>query len=391
MVESPLLIFTVAFSTRMASALYILTRYFEPNLLFAQNEPSHIAAALASGHGFSSPYAGTPISPTAQQPPIYPLILGGIFKLFGIYTSESAWAAVLLNALAGAATALLLLRLGRTTFSSKVGLMAAWIWTLPWMYRSLAFSTSLNSFYLAALGLTAFLFFLLKVLHSDRSWFLLGMYSGFLALLQPAILEIIFLYGIWIGFRKGRYRGVTLACAGALIIITPWTVRNYMALGHFVPLRDNFGLELWVGNRPGMHGTADFAAPFPDHDSSEYARMGERAFMDEKLREAKAFIKADPFAFLWRTTQRVAEFGYVPYSRGYLVVSLAAWIGGLLAVRKNRTAWVLVAPLLIYPTVYYITHVFSSYRHPIEPIMILLVAYCISEIPLKWRTVRLRF
>ena len=379
MAESPLLIFGAAFSTRMAAAIYILTRYFEPNVLFIQNEPSHIAAALASGHGFSSPYAGMLPAPTAQQPPVYPFILAGIFHLFGIFTTESAWAAVVLNALAGAGTSLVLFHLGRIAFGGKVGLVAAWVWALPWMYRALAFSTSLNSFHLTALGLTGFLVYLLHVLQSDRRWFSLGLYSGVLVLLQPAVLGIILPYGIWLTLAKGRYRSVTLACAGAFLLISPWTIRNYMALGHFIPLRDNFGLELWVGNRPGMHGTADFAAPFPDHDTSEYAQMGERVFMDQKLAQAEAFIRADPSAFLWRITHRIAEFWYVPYSWGYVFVSLTSWVGGLLAIRNNRNGWLWLIPLATYPIVYYVTHVFSSYRHPIEPIMILLSTYCIYE------------
>jgi hypothetical protein len=150
---SPLVIFGAAFLTRLASAAYILSRYSGPQLLFVGNEPSHIAAALACGLGFSSPYANVPTAPTAQQPPLYPSILAGVFKVFGIYTVESAWTAVVINILAGAVTAVLLYYVGRLHFGETVGIFAAWLWVLPWMFRLSTFSVSLTNAYLAALGL----------------------------------------------------------------------------------------------------------------------------------------------------------------------------------------------------------------------------------------------
>jgi 4-amino-4-deoxy-L-arabinose transferase-like glycosyltransferase len=377
--DSPFVIFIVAFATRLAAALYILKRYYEPGLLFIQNEPSHIAAALASGLGFSSPYAGAPLAPTAQQPPVYPFILAGLFKTFGIYTAQSAWAAVLLNILAGAATSVLLYKLGKAQFGSTAGIVAGWVWTLPWMYPAIAFSAGLSSPYLTALGLTAFVLWLLNVLKTDRHSFGLGMYGGLLVLLQPSLLGILIPYGLWLGFRKTRLRGVLLACAGTVVVIAPWTMRNYVALGRFVPIRDNFGLELWVGNHPGMQGTADFTGDFPDHDPSEYARFGEIRFMDKKWDEAKTFIAADRIAFVQRTLHRVAEFWFVPYSRLYLLLSLASWLGGVLTIRNGRNGWLWMTPLAFFPLVYYVTHVFSSYRHPIEPIMMLLAVYAFLE------------
>ena len=105
---SPAVIFVAALTTRLAAAVFIFRNYFGPQLLFVQNESSHIASALVAGSGFSSPYANVPITATAQQPPLHPLILAGIFRLFGTCTIASAWAAVALNILAGALTAVLL-------------------------------------------------------------------------------------------------------------------------------------------------------------------------------------------------------------------------------------------------------------------------------------------
>ena len=41
-----------------------------------------VAASLAAGHGFSSPY-WIPTGPTALVPPVYPFLLTLVFRVFG--------------------------------------------------------------------------------------------------------------------------------------------------------------------------------------------------------------------------------------------------------------------------------------------------------------------
>jgi 4-amino-4-deoxy-L-arabinose transferase-like glycosyltransferase len=377
---SPLVIFGAAFITRQASATYILSTRFGPQLLFTQNEPSHIAAALVSGLGFSSPYSGAPAAPTAQQPPLYPFILAGIFKLFGPYTVASAWAAVLVNVLAGAVTAVLLYYVGRVHFGENVGILAAWLWVLPWMYRPNAFSVSLTSAFLAALGLTALFLCVPTTLEAKRGWLLLGIYAGLLVLLQPSLLAIVLVYGGWLAWSKGRSPRALIAVAGLLLALAPWTARNFVTFGRFIPFRDNFGLELWLGNRPGMHGTVDFAGDFPDHDPSNYARLGELRFMDGKFDAAMEFIASDPDGFAGRVLRRALEFWYVPYPFSWIVVSILGWIGAVLSAWKNKRGWVWLIMLAVFPLVYCVTHNFPTYRHPIEPLVVLLAAYAIVAI-----------
>ncbi|HLM81584.1 MAG TPA: glycosyltransferase family 39 protein [Terriglobales bacterium] len=377
---SPAIILGAALATRLASATYILSSRFGPQLLFVRNEPSHIAAALVSGLGFSSPYAGAPNAPTAQQPPLYPLILAGIFKLFGICTVASAWTAVLVNVLAGAVTAVLLYFVGRLHFGETVGILAAWLWVLPWMYQTNAFSVSLTTAYLAALGFTALLLWVPKRIEGNRRWLVLGICSGLLVLFQPALLTVVLVYGGWLAVSKGSSPRILIALAGLLLTLAPWTVRNYVTFERFIPLRDNLGLELWLGNRPGMQGTVDFSGDFPDVDPSNYARLGELAFMDGKLDASRKFILSDPAAFVGRVLRRMVEFWYAPYPFPWIAVSILGWLGATWAIRKDRNGWVWLIMLTVFPLVYYVTHNFPTYRHPIEPLIVLLAANAIVEI-----------
>jgi hypothetical protein len=167
-------------------------------------------------------------------------------------------------------------------------------------------------------------------------------------------------------------------------MLVPWTIRNYVQLGRLVPIRDNFGLELWLGNRPGMQGTVDYHGDFPDHDPSAYARLGELRFMDAKLQEAKEFIASDPISFLERCLRRSVEFWYIPYSPPWILVSVLGWVGAVFAWKRKGIAVLLTVPLLAFPPVYYVTHTFPTYRHPIDPVIILLAAYAMVEIRAWW-------
>src|ERR1700690_3285999 len=61
-------------------------------------EPGNIAASVATGKGFSSPFR-VETGPTAWLTPVYPVLLAGIFRLFGLYTFASFVAAAGFNIL----------------------------------------------------------------------------------------------------------------------------------------------------------------------------------------------------------------------------------------------------------------------------------------------------
>lgn len=81
-----------------------------------QQETGNIAYSLAVGKGFSSPWLRES-GPTAYLAPVYPLLVAGIFRIFGIETIHSFFAAASLNIIFSAAAC------GR--FSSPVNVLLA--------------------------------------------------------------------------------------------------------------------------------------------------------------------------------------------------------------------------------------------------------------------------
>jgi 4-amino-4-deoxy-L-arabinose transferase-like glycosyltransferase len=341
---------------------------------FRHNEPARIAAHLANGEGFSSPYAGSPIAPTAQQPPLYPFLEAVAFKIFGVYSLAALRAIVWMNVLAGAAITLLIYLAGRRYASTVVGLMAGWTWAL--LPAIAATDVYISNYALTTLVVLIWLLVIPRMPASSKAWILLGLGLGVAVLLNSALL---ILFPASYGWLVKKRRHALMALVTTVAVMTPWLIRNYFALGHFYPmLRDNVGLELYIGNHAAMQengvacawnlcaGTYDYANAYQG-----VAEMGEVPFIQKRTREAVAYIRAEPGRFLQRSAKRLAGFWLLPYPWFYLVITVLAWIGAVQIAGPLGTF--LVVMFGLYPVVFYATQIAwaTSYRHPIEPLMLL--------------------
>src|SRR5947209_9112664 len=79
--------FFIAFALRVGAIVLLHTYKFRTSdAHFSIGwEMGRIGEAIASGHGFSDPFEGR-TGPTAWEPPLYPYIIAGVFRVFGIYT-----------------------------------------------------------------------------------------------------------------------------------------------------------------------------------------------------------------------------------------------------------------------------------------------------------------
>ncbi|HXW93576.1 MAG TPA: glycosyltransferase family 39 protein [Terriglobales bacterium] len=388
LVQSPAVVFVVAVSVRLGAAWQLLPEkagiYFYRN-----NEPSRIAWALVSGHGYSSPWPNTPLLATAQQPPGYPLLLAAIFRVFGAYSLSSLWTAVALNAVFAALTAITMLQIGMARFGTPVGVLAAWVWSC-WLYEA-AVSIRLWESALSALCLSIVLLLLPAVAASTRAsrWLGFGLLAGVAVLTNTTLLALVPFFWLWLwiscrGQGRSCNRWLLGSVAMCVLVLTPWTIRNYIAFHRVIPLRDNFGLEFWVGNHEDMT-----SRDFPLFNPAEYNRLGEIQFMEAKRQDGLQFVRQHPLQFCRSSLRRAQRFWTEPQGSAWRWISPLAWLGGFLAIRRKgiQAAEYLVV-LLIFPLVYYITHTFPTYRHPIEPVILLLGAYATVTVSQRVATVR---
>src|SRR5580698_6390463 len=372
----------VVFLVALAARLWVLAQLLPSNAwrdFYQYNEPSHIAWSIVSGSGYSSPWANTLAMPTAQQPPVYPYFLAGIFGLAGAYTNLSLWIAVGLNAVISSLTAVVILQIGKRIFGTPTGVLAAWIWSC-WIYEAVV-SIRLWESSLSALLLAVGLCLLPELAASVRPkfWLIFGALAGVAALTNTTLLSVFPLFWLWLWFscrRRGLSCGrwLTASVVVCVLVMLPWTIRNYIVFHRLMPIRDNFGLELWIGNHEWV--THVFDRDFPILDPSEYNRLGEIGFMESKRNIALQFIGQHPAEFLRFSGRRILLYWSAPDPVAWSLVSLLAWVGLILALRrKGLEAMPYAAVLLFFPVAYYVTHSFPTYRHPIEPVMLLFAAY----------------
>ena len=368
-------------------------------------EMGRIAAAIASGHGFSNPFQ-TPTGATAWEPPLYPYLTAGIFRLFGIYSYASAFVLLTINSFFSALTAIPIYLIGKRTFGYTVALWSAWMWAvLPFtMYWSTkwVWETSLSALLLAVIFLCALK---LEEAASWRLWAGFGALWGVAALNNPSLLSFLPVSFLWIWYRRRKMGRTWLAGSAVAVLVmaalvTPWVARNYSVFGKLIFIRDNFGSELRLGNGPGADGTwMWYLHPTQNVlQMREFQRLGEVAYIAERKREALAFIAQNPlrfvelsakrFIYYWAGLPRSSKIAVLaPIKNSLFLASsiLALWgLGRALRKRAPRASlffWL----ILVYPAVYYLVFPHPRYRHPIEPEMLLLGVYLITEAGKKSR------
>jgi 4-amino-4-deoxy-L-arabinose transferase-like glycosyltransferase len=390
----------VAFALRVGWIIIAHTykfKTFDDNFSFGW-EMGRIGRSLAQGQGFSNPFSEI-TGPTAWEPPLYPFLIGAVFRLFGVYTHASALVLLTINSLFSALTCIPIFLIARRCFDEKLAIWTGWLWAVmpPVMYwcTRWVWETSL-----AAL-LLAILFWLTLDLEKKDGllpWVRFGMLWGIAALANTSLLAFLPASGLWVWYRcwkcgKSSLIGIALSALIFVACIAPWLMRTYRTLG-VASLRSNFGAELRIGNGPGADGTwREYLHPTQNvYQMRLYRELGEIAYVAERKREALAFIRQDyprflglsvkRFIYYWGGVPRLSEIPALAPAKNsvFLASSVLALWGLGRALRKRRPgAWLFLWLILLYPAVYYAVFPHPRYRHPIEPELGILMVYVISE------------
>jgi Dolichyl-phosphate-mannose-protein mannosyltransferase len=387
-----------------------------------QQETGNIAYSLAQGKGFGSVFRAD-TGPTAWLAPVYPLLIAGIFKICGSFTTRAFFAAVFLNILFSSAACVPVFFAGKRIGGLGVASLAAWLWAFFPNAMMMPFEWIWDTS-LSALLAATILWATLALAESERvlNWCAYGLLWGFALMTNPALGALLpFLLG-WYAYRgrparpggiayravdesRQRWRRVALSVGVAILCCVPWTIRNYTAFHRFIPLRSNLPFELWLGNNDifDEHARNGRKVITRTEETRRYAQLGETAYMQEKRQLAISFVASHPDLELRLTRRRFAAFWTGVESpfrtlretdsnlvRGILLCSLFTAVGafvGVLVLWRRRSA--ITFPLaifpLIFPCLYYITHADLRYRHPIDPVLCLLTAIAATS---AWELVR---
>ncbi len=250
-----ILLLAVAFLIRMG---YILEIRDAPHTLAPSVDAAfhhQWAKRVASGDPGDLPFF---------RAPLYPWLLGGIYKFFGDSPLPSRIFQVLLSTL----TVWLLWSLGRRLFGATVG----WISGIVYAFYGLSI------YFAGELLITTLIVFLDLVIlwllvryHSNGKywqWGLIGLMIGLSAIARPNILIVlpVVLVVLWTANWQQsmgrRINNLIMVCLGLIIPILPVTLANRIGGGEWVLIATQGGVNFYIGNNPEATGAHAILPPF---------------------------------------------------------------------------------------------------------------------------------
>lgn len=386
-----------------------------------------VAHNLAEGHGFSlgrkhwGAHTATPRSQeesdgyvvTALKEPLYVGLIAAGFRFVGPATQP-----ILLGfqILCLSLTGVVLYRLGSRLFDPWTGCAAGALLVLMPVAREGALE-GLSEATVSGLLVAGAALALVRCLDEPRlrRALALGLLLGTSALVLASTLAFVPIaaFLVLLAADAPRMLRAKMACVlvlAAAAVVLPWTVRNYRAIGQFVPVRTGIGFNLYVGNpvlaatfTSGTHACADELGPmWKAEDATDALRLSSRSAprrhalyvrardciegrdplgymaLDEHRRDRLftagflAFAREEPATVISLTRARFVRFFYTGTSRFGRAVHLLAGVGAILALwswRRLAVVLLALAPaaphLLSLPT-------FDRYLYPVEPLLALL-------------------
>lgn len=372
-------ILLLALAARLAAVLIFYGFASIPPLTSWGVEMIATALSIHNGHGFSSPFISDS-GPTAFSPPGSVLLIAAVMRFFGT-GSLAATAIVLLQVGFSVMTVWLVMFTARRHFGDRAANFAGLICAI---FPSFVVApVKIGDAAVSAL-LVALVFAGASTLQAARWRFIpAGAICAIAGLMNPVLIPTMWALCAWAAWKVKQFPWMGILAF--LIVFSPWPIRNAVVMHAFVPLRSNFGYELYMGNHAG--GNGDFPqAMNPMMDENErraFLREGEMNYMSEKGAIARNYIASHKSRFALLTLRRVGQFwagaedGEGPTTIPLLVLSL----GGFAMLWRRKELSVLYAlPLILFPLPYYITHVSMRFQYPIDPMLAILGASALSAL-----------
>lgn len=343
------------------------------------------------------------------QAPLYAYFLAGLH----LFTGGDLLVPRLANVLMGAGTVALVMRIGRRTFGTWVGVIAGALCAVHGTFlfeEGKVMKTSLG-----VLLIAAFLATLLEARLASRHrpvWALAaGLLGGAAALVRENFLLVMIVAVIWkLWRREGR---VALALAlGIAAAVLPATLHNAAYDGEFLPITSQAGQNFYTGVHPGNpHGgylVPDFVrrsprfeetdfrdeaqrrtgrAMTPGEVSSYWLRQGLKVAADDPVRFARLFVTK--LGLLYHRheipdDEDIRFFRrYAPVLRlplvGFGPIAVLGLLGLALAVRRRTLPGELALLVVVYTVSVALFFVFSRYRLPLVLPLAVLAGYALRE------------
>ena len=340
-------------------------------------EMAAIAKNLAATGIYGNPFEPAITGPTAALPPLYPVFLASLIKIF--HEPMCGAVALLINIFVNAIIAAMLPRVSKTIYGDDLpGIFAGamWVFTMRLMPQ---WDTSFT--------IAGLLLFCLAA----RPW-TAGLVAGLLSLLNPLAVVIV---AVWTAWRRNLRFAATFVLM-LMVCNLPWVARNY-GIWHRLVVRTNFGTTLYSSNNDCAQAsllqngrTGCFQKTHLVQSSDELAlfqRIGEVEYEHRRTIDAVAWIRTHPTRFRELTLERIFQFWFPEPEQSPFTV-YATWLVTLVSIpgvvlmarRKAAALWPFAAIWLIYPLTYYVMVSCDRYRYPILWTSLLPAGYWLASL-----------
>jgi len=374
-----------------------------------------LGRSIADGDGYVKPYSlsslGEPIQqassvPTAWHSPLFPLMLA-VFRWLGVqgFSSQQALCCVV-----GASTVIFVGLIGQHIAGRKVGLLAA---LLVAVYPPLVVSSAVLASESLYVPLVVLLVLLALRAESTKQWVLVGLVGGLAVLTRSEALILVALLGLYALYRGKKWRlNHSLAVVlTAVLVASPWLVRNWYSLGR--PVLATSHAPAMAGSNCESAYSGDFIGVFvahclPDagplvvavpgrereledanswvHSGLSYANkhrsrvpvvMSARVLRTWQL--YRPFFQRDLDAYLFVYTPTIAKVGTDMY---FILLGFA--VVGVISIRRRRKElFLLLVPILTVSATVAFSYGSIRFRAAAEPTMIVFSAVGMATVLAK--------
>lgn len=399
-----LLVLVGALALRLA---YLISYSASPdwNLLTVDNYyHHHWAQSIAGGNILGDT--------TYFRAPFYVYCLAALYALFG----DSLWVSRLFGLAIGMVTILFTYLIGRRFFGMIAGLLAAILMAIYPI--NIYYESELLLDPLFTLLLLAALYHLFRCYgEASRSRSLiLGVLVGLAAITRPTALVLVpvFVIALWASMTgvKSRLTHLAYILVGIALLVVPIFVRNVKIAGDPTLISSQGGINLYIGNNESADGlSAVMPEPLgynwrlqdityvaekaegrtlkPGEISAYWTHRAEDWMADHPAAALRLYVKKLYFSVANREVSNDRDLGsffarspllhYVPVCFG-LIFALA--VGGAVAGYRRSLeirvlAWA-VAGLVVTNSLFFVN---SRFRLPIVPVLCLLSALALIELP----------
>ena len=377
----------------------------------------HMGSYLAEGFGYvwwSDMLFHGQSTPTAAYPPLYPTLVA-LLRLVGLQSIEVQRYAV---AVLGAINVPILALAGRRLAGPITGGIAATLAAVSPAMIAIDGSFMTEALYLTLVSAVLFVILKVDIRLNSRSWGLVGFLLGLASLTRS---EGVILLGLMVfpavfalghGQSWARIAKPVMAVAiGFAVIVGPWTIRNAVQFGAFIPISQSYKGVLAGANCDiaydvpselggwlfGCVRAVDVKGLNEVETFEAFRATGSKYALDHRqewprvieariLRTWGLFRRGHWFgkgAFELRSV----EFAKQTMWTGWLLIAIAP-VGLVLVTRRSRVrGWILFAPIITVTLTSAIAYGNPRFRAAAEPCLILLAAVTCSTL---WQTVRQR-